>query len=431
MYFRAAWIGDLMVRFDSMISRRILLLAATFGGVGILAGCSAPVAGGGPASNGSANAVLAAAAPDVTVTPVDHATGVALDAPVTVTSNIGTLTSVSVTKVGGAAVPGAIADDGRTWTASDGLDLAAQYQVTANASGPGGTHTSTAVTFATVRSVSARLLTTSTPDDGATVGVGAPVDLHFNTSVPQAQRAALVQHLHVVSNPPQTGGWHWFDGASLHYRPENYWQSGTTVTVTANFHGLNAGNGVYGLASWTKSFTVGAKHVSMIDDTTHTMKVYTNDQLVNTWPVSLGKSGFRTLEGTLVVLYKAQKVMMDSCSTFGGAACHPGGANYYHDYVYWDTAVSTNGFFIHAAPWSEGSQGFADVSHGCINLSTSHAATYYSYAIPGDVVIISHTGNIADLSNGEADWQIPFAQWDNSGVAQGSNTAPPSTAGGP
>ncbi len=431
MYFRAAWIGERMVRFDSMTSRRIVLLAAMFGGVGILAGCSSPVAGSGPASNGTANAVLAAAAPDVTVTPADHATGVTLDAPVTVSSNIGTLTSVTVTKVGGAAVPGAISSDGRTWTASDGLDPAAKYQVTANASGPGGTHTSTAATFATVGSVPARLLTTSTPDDGATVGVGAPIDLHFNTSVPQAQRTAVVERLHVVSNPPQTGGWHWFDGATLHYRPENYWQSGTTVTLTANFHGVNAGNGVYGLASWTKSFTVGAKHVSMIDDSTHTMKVYTNDQLVNTWPVSLGKPGFRTLEGTLVVLYKAQKVMMDSCGTFGGAACHPGNLNYYHDYVYWDTAVSTNGFFIHAAPWSEGSQGFADVSHGCINLSTSHAATYYSYAIPGDVVIISHTGNTADLSNGEADWQIPFAQWDNTGVAQVSNTAPPSTAGGP
>jgi lipoprotein-anchoring transpeptidase ErfK/SrfK len=280
--------------------------------------------------------------------------------------------------------------------------------------------------------VAARLLTTSTPDDGATVGVGEPIDLHFNTSVPQAQRSALVQRLQVVSNPPQNGGWHWFDGADLHYRPENYWQSGTTVTLTANFHGVNAGNGVYGLASWTKSFTVGAKHVSMIDDTTHTMQVYTNDQLVNTWPVSLGKPGFRTLEGTLVVLTKVQKVMMDSCSTFGGAACIKGSANYYHDYVYWDTAISTNGFFIHAAPWSERSQGFTDVSHGCVNLSTANATTYYNYSIPGDVVVISHTGNVADITNGEADWQIPFAQWDNTGVAQASATTPaPSTSAAP
>jgi lipoprotein-anchoring transpeptidase ErfK/SrfK len=414
-----------------MNSRRLLVLAAACGGVALLAGCSSSTTGVGTGA-GSPNAVLAAAPPDVTVTPADHATAVPLDAPVTVTSSTGSLTSVAVTKIGGSAVPGLLSSDGKTWKATDGLDPAAQYQVTAVASGPGGTHTSTAAVFSTVGSVAARLLTTSTPDDGSTVGVGAPIDLHFNTSVPEAQRAGLVQRLRVVSNPPQTGGWHWFDGADLHYRPAEYWQSGTTVTVTASFHGVNAGNGVFGLASWTKSFTVGAKHLSMIDDATHTMKVYTNDQLVNTWPVSLGKPGFRTLEGTLVVLYKAQRVMMDSCGTFGGAACHPGNINYYHDYVYWDTAVSTNGFFIHAAPWSEGSQGFADVSHGCINLSTGHATTYYNYSIPGDVVVISHTGNIADITNGEADWQIPFAQWDNTGVAQAStNTPVPSTSAAP
>ncbi len=411
------------------------MLAATFGGVAVLAGCSSPAAGIGPVTNGTPNAVLAAAPPNVTVTPADHSAGVALDAPVTVSSSTGNLTTVTVTKIGGAALPGQYSSDGRTWTATDGLDPAAQYQVAASASGPGGTHTTTAASFSTVGSVASRLLTTSTPDDGSTVGVGEPIDLHFNTSVPQAQRAALVQRLHVVSNPPQDGGWHWFDGSDLHYRPAVYWQSGTTVTVTANFHGVNAGNGVWGLASWTKSFTVGAKHVSMIDDPTHTMKVYTNDQLVDTWPVSLGKAGFRTLEGTLVVLYKTQKVMMDSCGTFGGAACHPGNVNYYHDYVYWDTAVSTNGFFIHAAPWSEGSQGFADVSHGCVNLSTPHAIIFYNYSLPGDVVVISHTGNIADITNGEADWQIPFAQWDNSGVstASSSSTVPSSSAapGGP
>ncbi len=416
-----------------MNSRRLVVLAAACGGVALLAGCSPSTAGVG--NGGGANAVLAAAPPDVTVTPADHATAVPLDAPVTVSSSSGSLSSVVVTKVGGGTLPGQISGDGRTWQATDGLDPAAQYQVTAVASGPGGTHTSTAAVFATVTSVPTRLLTTSTPDDGATVGVGSPIDLRFNTSVPEAQRAALVQRLHVVSNPPQTGGWHWFDGANLHYRPAEYWQAETTVTLTANFHGVNAGNGVFGLASWTKSFTVGAKHVSMIDDATHTMKVYTNDQLVDSWPVSLGKPGFRTLEGTLVVLAKVQKVMMDSCSTFGGAACIKGNVNYYHDYVYWDTAVSTNGFFIHAAPWSEGSQGFADVSHGCINLSSAHAQTFYNYAIPGDVVVISHTGNIADITNGEADWQIPFAQWDNTGVAQAStNTTAPSISpvpGGP
>jgi len=415
-----------------MNSRRLLLLAAATGGIAVLAGCSS-TPGAGPVAAGSPNAVLAVAPPEVTVTPADHSSGVALDATVTVSSSAGSLTAVAVTKVGGAPVSGQLSADGRIWTATDGLDPGAQYQVAVAAAGAGGTHTSTATSFSTLGTVTGRLITTSTPDDGATVGVGEPIDLRFNTSVPPSQRAEIVQHLQVVSTPAQAGAWHWFDGSELHYRPAVYWQSGTKVTVTANFHGVNAGNGIWGLAGWTKSFAVGEKHVSLIDDTTHQMQVYTNDQLVDTWPVSLGKAGFRTLAGTLVVLYQAQKVMMDSCGTFGGAACHPGNLNYYHDYVYWDTAVSTNGFFIHAAPWSEGSQGFADVSHGCVNLSTAHAIIFYNYSRPGDVVVISHTGNVADITNGEADWQIPFAQWDNTGVSQAAATVTPPAAapGGP
>jgi hypothetical protein len=121
---------------------------------------------------------------------------------------------------------------------------------------------------------------------------------------------------------------------------------------------------------------------------------------------------------------------MDSCSTFGGAACIPGSTNFYSDYVYWDTAISTNGFFIHAAPWSVGQQGYYDVSHGCVNLSTDRATTFYNWTQTGDVVVISHTGNVADLSNGEADWQIPFAQFDNTGVPAADTTPTVSTPGG-
>jgi lipoprotein-anchoring transpeptidase ErfK/SrfK len=414
-----------------MTSRRLALLAATLGGMALLAGCASPESV--PVRVGTPDAVLAAAPPEVTVTPGDRASGVALDTPVTISSSAGNLTTVAVTKLGGAAVPGQLSTDGRTWTATDGLDPGSRYQVTAIAVGAAGTHTSAVTSFSTLGTVAGRLLTTSTPPDGATVGVGETIDLTFNTAVPVSQRPEIVQHLVVTSTPPQAGAWHWFSGSELHYRPAEYWASGTKVTLNANLHGVNAGNGIWGLAGWTKTFTVGAKHVSLIDDTKHTMKVYINDQLVDTWPVSLGKPGFRTLEGTLIVLFKTQAVLMDSCSTFGGAACQPGSTNFYHDYVYWDTAVSSNGFFIHAAPWSVGSQGFTDVSHGCINLSTSRATTFFNYAIPGDVVVISHTGNIADITNGEADWQIPFAQYDNTGVAQAAATVTPPKAapGGP
>ncbi len=401
-----------------MNSRRLLLLAVACGGSALVAGCAAP-SGASVAVQVQAPAkpsVVAAQPPQVTVEPVDQARAVPLDTPVTVTSPDGTLTAVAVTRVGGGLLAGALTADQHTWTSSDGLDPAAEYRVVATAAGAGGTHTSTAATFTTMTRVSRRLLSTATPADGEVVGVGEPIDLSFNVAIAPAQQAGIVQRLHVVSTPAQPGAWRWFGPSELHYRPAQYWQPGTKVTVTADFHGVNAGNGAWGLAGWSRTFAVGDKHVSLIDNNTHLMQVYSNDQLINTWPVSLGKPGFETLSGTLVVLYKTPVVKMSSCATFHGAACTPGNANYYDENVYADTAVSTNGYFIHAAPWSVASQGVVNVSHGCVNLSTARATAFYNWSVPGDVVVISNTSNIADINNGEADWQIPFAQWDNTGV---------------
>ncbi|MDQ2960297.1 MAG: Ig-like domain-containing protein [Candidatus Dormibacteraeota bacterium] len=412
-----------------MISRRPFLLAAVMGGVTLLAGCASPGTG---QAGGTAAAHLAAKAPtppDLTVTPADGAAQVPLDATITVSSGNGSVGSVAVTRTGGATVAGSLSTDGHTWTASDGLDPAATYVVRATASDTAGARTTATTTFHTLQSVRDRLLTTTSPPDGSTVGVGRTLDLSFNYPIAASQQAEIASRLQVVSVPTQPGAWHWFSPTVIHYRPENYWAPGTVVTLNANLHGVNAGNGVWGLAGFTQQFTVGAKHVSLINDTTHTMQVYSNDQLLYTWPVSLGKAGFRTLNGTLQVLYKVPVVNMSSCATFGGAACIPGNVNYYKDPVYDDTAISTNGFFIHAAPWSVGQQGSVDVSHGCVNLSTARAVTFYGFSIPGDVVVVSGSPNIADYSNGEADWQIPFAQFDNTGSAP-TTTPAPSTAGG-
>ena len=40
------------------------------------------------------------------------------------------------------------------------------------------------------------------------------------------------------------------------------------------------------------------------------------------------------------------------------------------DNVQWAMRVTYSGEFIHAAPWSVGSQGYANVSHGCTGMST-------------------------------------------------------------
>ena len=227
-------------------------------------------------------------------------------------------------------------------------------------------------------------------------------------------RAALLERIQVTSIPAVTGGWHWLTADVVHFRPATFWPAGTRVTVTASLKGFDAGSGIWGLGNWTSSFTVGAKHLSIINNLTHTMQVFNNGKLFASWPVSLGKGGFATIQGTLIVLYKTPVVVMKSCPTFHTpAACIPGGSQYYNDPVYDDTAISTSGYFIHAAPWSVGSQGRADVSHGCVNLSTARAVVYYNFSIPGDVVQVVNTGYNASYSDGEGDWQLPFTAFSN------------------
>jgi lipoprotein-anchoring transpeptidase ErfK/SrfK len=352
--------------------------------------------------------------PRISVSPADRTQGVALDSQVVVSSSSGHLDSVTVTEAGVSGSPtGQLSPDGRSWTLTQALDPGANYTVTAHARDAAGRVASSLSSFSTL-TASGRLLTSFTPADGSVVGVGEPIDLSFNTPIPADRRAALLERVRVTSTPGVIGAWHWFSDTSAHFRTQDYWPSGAHVTVAASLKGFDVGGGIWGLGNWSMSFSVGDKHVSVIDDTTHQMQVFNNDQLVNTWPVSMGKSGFATLQGTLVVLYRTYKVMMDSCSTFGGAACIPGAPNYYRDYVYYDTAVSSDGYFIHAAPWSVYAQGHYDVSHGCINLSTARATTFYNYSLSGDVVIVKNTGNPATAADGEGDWQIDFDQFSNS-----------------
>jgi len=79
----------------------------------------------------------------------------------------------------------------------------------------------------------------------------------------------------------------------VHFRPATFWPAGTRVTVTASLKGFDAGSGIWGLGNWTSSFTVGAKHLSIINNLTHTMQVFNNGKLFASWPVSLGKAGSR------------------------------------------------------------------------------------------------------------------------------------------
>lgn len=373
-----------------------------------LASCTAPTAA---AKNAAGQPLSLGAFPPatLTVTPVDKAADVRLDTPISIESGGGAISSVLVHAPDGTPIGGKLSTNNRSWTSTAGLDASTTYTIDAAAMAPDGSTTKSSTTFTTMGAE--RLTTDVWPADGSTVGVGAFVKLTFNTDIPADNQANLVSHIVVTSAPSVRGAWHWFSDSEVHFRPLDYWPAGTHFTVTGNLMGVDAGNGYWGLGTWASSYTVGDKHVSTIDAAAHQMTVESNDQVVYTWPVSTGTDALPTISGNLVILYQQQDVLMDSLS-LGIPRDAPNG---YYDHVFWDTAISLDGFFIHAAPWSEWAQGYQNVSHGCVNLSTDRATTFYQFSQIGDMVIIQNTSRVADEGDGEGDWQIPADQYGNSG----------------
>jgi len=67
--------------------------------------------------------------------------------------------------------------------------------------------------------------------------------------------------------------------------------------------------------------------------------------------------------------------------------------------------MSYSGIFLHAAPWSVGSQGYANVSHGCLNVSTEDGKWFYENARKGDpVVVVNTAGGTLSGADGLGDW---------------------------
>ena len=84
----------------------------------------------------------------------------------------------------------------------------------------------------------------------------------------------------------------------------------------------------------------------------------------------MGKNSTPTNNGTYIVGDRSSHMVMDS-STYGVPSNSPNG---YRTEVDWATQISYSGIYVHAAPWSVGSQGYSNVSHGCLNVSPSNGA---------------------------------------------------------
>jgi lipoprotein-anchoring transpeptidase ErfK/SrfK len=289
----------------------------------------------------------------------------------------------------------------------------ARYDVTAVVTTPGGSQRTLASSFR-VKTVpsSQRLSYSVTPFQGWTVGVNAPIVLRFNHSVDD--RAAVERSLTVFTSSPLTGTWHWVNPWEVHFRPQSAWPVHEKVRLEAALRGVQAGPTLWGTSSTTVDFQVGDAHLTKVDGARHTLTLYVNGQRYATYPTSLGRPEFATRIGSYVVLSKQPTRRMTSCNAH--ITCDKGNPNWYDLEVDWDVRLTYSGTFIHSAPWSVRHQGVDNVSHGCINLSPSHATTYYGLAHYGDLVVVTGTSRgPADLLRsgdpGMADWNTSWSSY--------------------
>lgn len=331
---------------------------------------------------------------------------VPVDRPVELTVTGGSLKSVRVTSEQG-ALPGRLGKGGSSWAASARLEPGLAYRVHAVGVREDGERLVRDSTFRTeALTLDQQTYASVAPLAGETVGVGMPVIVTFD--VPVTDKASIERHMSVTSTPRQQGSWHWLSDTEAHWRPKSYWKTGSEVSVDLDINSVPAGAGVYGQESRSVDFTVGDANIYKVNARTYQMQVFQNGTLLRTLPITTGKPGFTTRSGVKVIIEKFREKRMNS-ETVGIDRDDP--EAYDIDDVEYAMRVTYSGEFIHAAPWSVGSQGNANVSHGCTGMSTADAGWLYNMTRRGDVVEYTGTDRPMTLENGYGDWNASWADW--------------------
>ena len=204
------------------------------------------------------------------------------------------------------------------------------------------------------------------PADGAVVGVAHPVIVTF--TAPVADRAAAERAIKITAPNHMTGRFDWVEPTVVQWKPDGYWPAHSHVGVQV--HALSTG------------FDTGDQVVGVASISAHTFTVSQNGEVLRTMPASMGKPSRPTPMGNYSALSKERTVVMDS-RTIGIPLNSSEGYKITAQYA---VRVTWSGVYVHSAPWSVDSQGYANVSHGCINLSPDNAAWYFDTVHLGDPI---------------------------------------------
>ncbi len=388
------------------LAGRIVAVLAVAAVLGVSACASSPSthrngSGGGNTDDGGKVSA------SITV-PASGATDVPAAIEITYRTTNAKSSSVQLTDASGANVDGKPRADGTSWVPARSLKYATKYTAKVTATGADGKTADATATFTTMAAPGNTSHMISNMGDDQVYGVGAPVVLTFTKGIPQPARAAVQKRLFVQSTPAQEGAWNWFSDKEVHFRPKEFWQAGTKISLRALFRGLPLGNGLYGDDDLTIDATIVTSALRIdVDDATKTLTVTQDGKVIKSIPASLGKASTPSSSGNMVIMTRAEQEIFDS-STNGIPVDSPGG---YRETVYYTLRLTWDGQYIHAAPWSTNAQGSYDVSHGCTNISMDNAKWLYGIVHIGDPVTVKNTGSPLPWADGWTDWDRSFEEY--------------------
>ncbi|MEV7865531.1 Ig-like domain-containing protein [Streptomyces sp. NPDC088124] len=410
---------------DSKRRKVLAAASAVLGGVLVLSACSGGGDGEktGAESSKTSSQVQAdeAAAKEtseaqIAVAPKNGATNVGInnDAKVTVTK--GELTDVKMTTADGTEVKGTLAADAKSWKPDAQLDRSTAYKIAATAKDAKGRQAHENVSFTTV-SPSNSFIGNFTPEDGSTVGVGMPVSINFDKAI--TNKKAVQDAITVTSSSGQEVVGHWFSGQRLDFRPEQYWQGGSTVTLKLALDGVEGAQGVTGVQQKTVTFKIGRNQVSTVDAKSKMMTITRDGKTVKTIPISAGSPENTTYNGQMVISEKFKETRMNGATV--GFTDDDGKGEYDIKDVPHAMRLSTSGTFIHGNYWGARSVfGNVNTSHGCVGLAdvkgagdpNQPGAWFYDNSLIGDVVIVKNSDDkTIKPDNGLNGWNMDWAEW--------------------
>ena len=326
----------------------------------------------------------------VSISPANNKANAEPGQGITVTVGHGTLTAVSAS-ANGVPVPGEMTNDATGWRSRWALATGTRYTVRATAIDAAGTPVTRTSTFQTL-TPSRTFATSIFEGAGKSYGVGMPIILQFSS--PVVDKQAVERSLEIRTSVPVVGAWFWDGDQTLYFRPHDYWPADTKVDFTGHLDGVQSAPGVYGVHTLTQSFVIGRSLIAVADTRTHHVKIYLDKHLFGNWPMSSGRPGDDTPNGTYLSMDKTNPEEMIG----------PG----YDILVPWSVRFTLSGDFMHDAYWSVSQQGFQNVSHGCVNLSPADAETYYKMSIQGDPVTITGSPKAGKWGDG---WTVWFLSW--------------------